>query len=102
MLRARKIITLVIPANQGCQMGIDRYFLIAIGVMGNGRAIDENDVAVVYSELLIEHAADDPVTRTQPLDPYCLLQSRIIEACAAFCERSLGNLDLGVRIRALG
>src|SRR2546421_7868490 len=102
MLRAGEIITLVIPADERCQMGKDRNFLISISVMGNRRAIDENDVAVVDSEFFIEHAADDPVARTQPLDPYCLFQSRIIEVGAPFCERSLDHFYLGSRIRAFG
>src|SRR5262245_49956106 len=80
----------------------DRNSVVAVGVMGNGRAIDQYDIAVVDTEVTVEHAADDPVTWAQPLDPYRLFQSRIVPVCAAFGKGPLSELHFALGVRAFG
>jgi len=73
---------------------------VAVGMMGNGRAIYEDNVAVVDTQVGVQDAADDPVTGAQPFDPYRLLQSWIIVVCSTFSERPLGELYLALGITA--
>src|SRR5262249_22735593 len=92
-LRAGEIKELVVLPNERCQMRKDLNFVVSICVKGNGRAIEEDDIAVIDSQVIVEHAADNPVTWTEPLDPYGLLQPRIVHVRVALGERSLGKLD---------
>jgi hypothetical protein len=72
LLGAGEMAELLILPNEGRQVRKDRDFGVAVSVMRDGCAIDEYDVAVIDPELLVEHAADNSVTGTQPLYPYRL------------------------------
>jgi len=52
-LRAGEIEELVVSSDEGCQMRKDGNFCVAVAMVGNGRAIDEDDIAVVDAQVLI-------------------------------------------------
>ena len=73
---------------------MDGDLLAAVVVISDGCTIHQDDIAKIDAQVVIQHAADDAVTRAQAFDPYGLLRSRIISVGGALGERPFGELDL--------
>src|SRR5215472_75088 len=64
LLRAREVEELVVPTQKRCQMGEDRDLLLTVGVMRNGGAVHEDDIAIVDAEIAVQYAPDNAMART--------------------------------------
>src|SRR5688500_12472745 len=71
-------------------------------MVGDRSAVDKNDIAIVDTELLVQHAADDAMTGTEPLHPHRLLETRVVTIAMPFGERPLRQSDLALRVPAIG
>src|SRR5690349_7375222 len=96
LLRTREVEELIVPPHQRRQVGKDSYLLLTIGVMRDRRAVHQDHVAIIDAQISVEHAANDPVARTEALDPYCFLFAGIVELGGALRQRPLGKSHLAL------
>ena len=61
VLRGREGADLIAVPNKRSEMREHRHLVLAIGVIGNRRSVEQDDIAIVATQLLKKHAPYDSV-----------------------------------------
>ena len=93
VLRACKIINLVISTQKRRQMRKHGDLPVPVAVVGNRRSIYKNYVAVVNPQVLATHAANDAVARAQSLDPDRFFEPGIVVILATLGQGTLCKVE---------